>query len=237
MIRPVAALALSAAVALSAAAQDAPKEPTASELLRKVESTYAAYKTLKLKTKLALSKGEKKGEATVEMCMKSGDRVRFVLRGEIDGRELDLVLVCDGKQLKAEDRSRGGDPQLLDVPKDFGTGMLSILARGGSFLPFMAMRLLGGGEETPIAEWIVTGDEEFGKDEKIGERACRVVDYQLNLIREEEPATMRLWVDKETNRVVKRELTSPRGESIVETFESFEPDVEIADGDFKVDGK
>jgi outer membrane lipoprotein-sorting protein len=207
-------------------AQEKKQDPSAEELLKKVEEKGVKAKTFRQKAKIVLDFGEDKGgELDTESVFK-GDKFRVTLAGQAGPQKLDIKVVCDGAKIHVNPPQ--GEPKTKDAPKGAGEGMRLVLLRGGSFLPaFVASE-----REGDPRELLTVKDLKYGKDEKVGERACKVLVYTLTMKDERDEPEITLWVDAETHLPVKRQLKGGKGETITETYSDTKLDEDLKDADF-----
>ncbi len=217
----------------------APQEKKLSEaeaFLKKVEEKATKAKSLRYKAKLTLNEGGKEMGLDGEGSAKEG-KFKLDMGGEIEGKPLQVTITCDGKRMRTESVNPGGraEPQTIDAPKDAADDIRLLLVRVGALVTMV----LGDHKRDEAKELKALFDVsgvKFGKEEKIKDRAAKVLEYTLTFngkgAADNNTAEAKLWVDAETLTPIKREMTTSRGEAFTETFSEWKFDEEIKDDVF-----
>ena len=213
--------------------QEKKKLTEAEEFLKKVEEKATKAKTIKFKAKFTIPMGDQESAFEAEGSFKEGNKVKYSLEGEMMGKAMQMNVVCDGKKLHVEATGpRSTDPETLDAPKDLGEGLRLCVVRIGSLVGMFFGDKKAREGDTAYKELVEVEDVAFGKEEKVGERAAKVLKYTLVISGKSDKGEGKLWVDAETLAPLKHEITGPRGETITETFSEWKVDEEIKDEAF-----
>jgi len=203
----------------------AASEPEAEALFKKFEEKVAKAKTLKFKAKIAMEMKEMAAEFESEGSLKEGNKFKFNLSGEMMGQAHELAVTCDGTKLLAD--SGKGEPRIEDARKEMAEGMRILMARAGAIMPMMLIAE-SSNQEKDLKEFMKVYEFKLGKDEKVGEKACKVLIYKAAPDTQKE-ATVTLWLEADSLKPLKREIKAERGEVFTETCSSWIYDEEIKD--------
>lgn len=218
--------------AMSAAAEDPapPKsDPAAEELVKKVEAKVASAKTVSLRLSMEVAAGDEKQSFDVAVDFKEGNRARLKVEGKgADGKTaFTLTAVCDGKRVAR------GDPdgtEVTDAAADLAEKARGLAVRA----PVRDLSKTMGGTAPKTA--MTYADWAFAADEKVGERAAKVVTYTAS--RGSVKIEMKLWIDAENLELLKRETVERKkgavAARVTDTFSAMACDGEIADDTFAV---
>ena len=219
--------------------QDPPKSPEtkkadteAEAFLKKVEEKATKAKTLKCKSKLSFSQGGQEMTFDAESSVK-GDKIKLSFEGEAMGKTIQSTVTSNGSKIVAE----GGfeaETKTMDAPKDLGEGVRLTLVRMGAILTMFFSDKKAKDADFSMKDLSKVSDVKFGKEEKVGDRACKVLTFTINVKDEEKPANCKLWVDATTLAPVKRELEVEEGHTITETFSDWKLDEELKDSLFEL---
>ncbi|KAF0247138.1 MAG: hypothetical protein FD180_77 [Planctomycetota bacterium] len=224
-MRPLIALIICAS--LSRAEDPAPlkSDPAAEQLLQSVEAKLQNAKTVSIRASLAVRLGQYPVNRAVEIDFKEGNRARLLLTG---GNAVEGA-ACDGKELRVK---LAGGGSTAAAAADFAEKAREKLLR----VPMND--LWGYFQASPKA---ASGYSEFAflPDEKIGDRAVRVVTFVAT--RETTRSVYRMWIDETSLEVLKREMVEKFGDvetREVLTFASTKWDADLPDSTFdSVEGK
>jgi outer membrane lipoprotein-sorting protein len=209
----------------------AESEPEAEALYKRFEEKVTKSKTVKFKATIAMEMKEMAAEFTSEGCLKEGNKFKFNISGELMGQAREVSVVCDGAKILTD--SGRGEPKTEDARKDMAEAMRVLMARAGAIMPMMLGETAGRDPEKDLKEFMKVSGFKAGKDEKVGERNCKVLTYKAVPDNEKE-AEVKLWLDAETLKPVKREIKAERGEVFSETYASWIYDEEIKDDVFNL---
>jgi hypothetical protein len=222
--------------------QETPKEkPNEAEALyKKLEEKALKAKTIVCKSKLAIEERGKTMEFEFDGSIKEGNKVKILFEGESPMGPMQITITSDGTKLLVENsmgRGGAGDTE-SDTPKDLGEGLRTMLVRIGALSPMIIVRPAREGEEAPALKDAITASEfALGKDEKVGEKLCKVLTYKVTRQGEKDSPEVTLHVDPETLVIHKRLFKGNRGEEFAETFTKFEYDAEVKDEVFALPKK
>jgi outer membrane lipoprotein-sorting protein len=224
-MRPFAVAFFLAAVAL--AEEPAPPKPdsAAEELLKKIEAKIQGAKTVRVRASLAVRLGRYPVNREIEIDFKEGNRARLLLTG---GAAPEGV-ACNGKESRVQ---VGPGVTTAAAAADFAAKAREILLR----VPMDELRGYFLGSPRPAPAYT---EFAFLPDEKIGERAVRVVTFVAT--RDGNRQVFRTWIDEKSLELVKREYVEKFGETETRetlTIASTSFDADIPDAAFdSVEGK
>lgn len=224
-MRTLAAALLAAAVA---AAEEAPPKPdtAAEDLVKKVEEKVASAKTVSIALTMDVNTASEKRKFAIKLQFKEGNKVALHVDDADPAAKsgYSLAAVCDGKRVSRADP----DGQAVeDAPADLAAKARELAVRAP--LRELTMALGGRPSKTPCKY----SDFKFLDDEKVGERAARVVSYTCT--RGKAALQMKLWIDAEKLEVLKRETLDKKGDvenRVTDTFSAMAYDGDIADETF-----
>jgi outer membrane lipoprotein-sorting protein len=195
------------------------------EFLKQVEEKYVKAKTLSMTSKIVSDreKGEK-GEWTVDSKFKEGNRFKMTVNGT---KAKDFAVVCDGKKMG---HGEPGHQHSHDAPADYGEAFRILQVRAGGLIGLSCV------EDTSGVKDLKPADAKFAADEKIGDRAVKVVEYSIKFEHGRGTITIKqkIFVDAETLAILKREWKDDHGTSVTETNSDVKFDAEIADDTFTI---
>src|SRR6185503_3661956 len=116
--------------------------------------------------------GSQEGES--EGILQEGNLLKITLKVLAGGEAKPMRIYCDGKK-KHIDRGQGR-ARVTDAPKDLEEGLRYTIVRGGAAL---SMELVQSSFDKSLKDKIAVEDLRLGKDEKVGERNCKVLTYTL----------------------------------------------------------
>ncbi len=219
------------------------KKPSeAEEFLKKVEEKATKAKTLRCKAKLTMTEGGQEMEFDVEGSMAAEGKFKLSMEGEMMGKAMQVAVICDGKKMAVDGESPfgGGKPkEPADLPKGTAEGLRLLQIRVGTITTMMLADAPRGMDETSeLKDLFELSDIKFGKEEKIKDRAVKVLEYTLTFTGKQggnnNSADCKVWIDAETLAPVKREITGPRGESFTESVSEWKFDEEMKDSLFEL---
>jgi outer membrane lipoprotein-sorting protein len=211
------------AVILLLAALALQDSPTAEEFFKRVEEKYASAKTVELKADI---KAEKKngvaGAWTLQGQFKEGNRVKIAMNGTM---ATDYTICCDGKSTRHGSLRSG---HLHDAADRYGEGLRRLFIRAGGLVS------VGSAEHPDPSKDTSASDFKFAADEKVGDRAARVLEFSVKHGTGKDSITFRvkLWVEPESLALLKRESEDNHGGKIAETYSDVKFDGEIPDETF-----
>ena len=221
------ALALLLGLAPAAFAEEAKKDEAAEALFKKVEEKYAGAKTVQYSVKMVAKSESDSIDMTMSVACKAGNL--FVVSGEgnVSAMDLKMEMKSDGKKMKSLLNGAGG--KISDV-----TQAREGLLRGGMVRAglFTALDDLEKKELPKMEEQYPVKDLKSEADEKVGERAAKVISFTVSVKGKEASVAVRLWIDADTSAVLKREGKSTDGETSSEAYTGTTFDAEIADEKF-----
>jgi outer membrane lipoprotein-sorting protein len=201
-------------------------DKAAKELLAKIEEKYAKAKSIKIKGRVDIAGNEKfivETEATFK-----GDKFTLVHRAKRDKEEKTVTMVSDGADLVF---TKDGTTKRLDG-KGQGTGLVTAFSRVG----LVALYLFGeivDGKDVAVKDLFTASEAKLGKDEKVGDKLCKVLTYTVTMKGDKDVVAVTLWLDGDTLAPVKRTFKSDRDpDTAVETWSEFAFDAEIKDDVF-----
>jgi outer membrane lipoprotein-sorting protein len=212
------------ALFLALTAQD--KTNDAAELLKKVEEKAVSAKSLRWKGTAKIGADGKEFSLALDATFMEGNRARLDAESKDEKVPITFRFTCDGKRINFES-SKLGD-QIADADKGFAAGLNRILVRGGIFT-INHLKPDSTGEK--LVESVKVSDLSLA-DEKLGDRAARVLSYTLEV--DGKSTSVKLWVDAKTLAPIKREVISKQEPVIHETYDEWTVDAEIKDDLFKV---
>ncbi len=208
--------------ALAGAGDDADK------LFREVEKKIASAKSLRVVSDFAVEERGKefKIEGTLDLA---GDKMRMRLSGNIEGKEMKMSMVSDGKKMVSAISDAGGTKEQA-APKKLHELATKLLSRAGLAGSMFIVRRAGPGaaEEPDPDKLFAVRDFKAGKAVKVNDRDTKVLHYRLDIDGEKEKAEITLWVDARTLLPVKRLISAGEGKTkIVETYREFKLDPKL----------
>lgn len=222
-----------AAILLAGAASPAlgaAQDKGAEEAYRQIRESLEKARTVSVRFKFEGMAADPQGGRTVRCSgsihLKEGNRASLQARTAFGEREVETLMVSDGKTLRAIGGSPAPD---RDAP-----------ARVGSYLRWALMHSsvmalnARGTAETFDPEAHPPSNLKSGEADKDG----RTLSYGLTIAGV--ALEVRLWYDPKTWRIVKRTLTSTRKgveDRISETLEVYVLDADVPDHTFKLPGK
>lgn len=218
-------------VLLAPAARD-----EAEDLFRKVEARYADAKSIRVEGRI---EGEARAvERTSKSTFQLDARFReskayLVLHGHEGGVARTMAVHLDGTRL-VYGFSKGALKEVA-APSDGARVVRIALARGGAMAApmYAAIEREGG-----IDGWITASGFKLGGEEKVGDRPCRILEYDATLKGGGQEVKLRhkIWIDTETLGILKRESRRDDENGGFTATESLAPkfDVEIPDEDLTI---
>lgn len=187
-----------AAVAVAEDPASAKTDPAAEELLKKVEAKLQKAKTVSIRASLTYTLGQYPHKFDIEIDFKEGNRARIMLTGK---DKVSMGAACDGKAVRRKSPQGG---TTVDATADFAEKGRAMLLR----TPMIEATAYFEGKDPQAAP----GYSEFAflPDEKIGERAVRVVTFAAT--RDSIRKDVRMWIDEKALEVVKREIVEKIGD-------------------------
>ena len=201
-------------------AQD--KKDDGEALFTKAEEKATKGKTFHFKASLEFKEGDKESKVAVEGWFKEGNKFKVAYSGDMGGEHTDFTAISDGKRVKGREKT-------ADAPKDLAAELRKLCASG---TPLFAVMFLASDQFEGTKDMVTISKIKLGKDDKVGDRAVKVITYAAGIKDEKEETTGTIWIDATTSALVKRELKGPKGEHLVETYETWKVDEELKDEDF-----
>jgi len=196
-------------VALPALAQEGKQ---AEKLFRTFEKKLVAAKALRIALEGTAAgiedvPGVLKYKGT--MLLAEGNKARFEMEVEMEGKKQKSNLVSDGAKMIGDDIFEGKSPP-KDTPKKFFEEMIGFFKHGGPVVGHVFSSSSSEGVRS-VATFKASAFK-LGNKEKIGNREAQVIEYKLVL--EDAPKEVaklsfseKLWLDVETNLPLKRVFT------------------------------
>ncbi len=212
-------LALVASIACCEDANPPKSDPAAEELLKKVEAKIQGARTVRIRASLAVKVGRYPVNRQIEIDFKEGNRARLLLTGS----NVSEGASCDGKNVLVK---LGGGASTAAAEPDFAEKARALLLR--TSMDELRGYFLGSPRPPPAY-----GEFAFLPDEKIGERAVRVVTFVAT--RDGLRQVFRVWIDEKAVEVLKREHVEKFGDTETReilTLASTSCDADIPDSTF-----
>jgi outer membrane lipoprotein-sorting protein len=211
-----------------------PKETEAEAFLRKVEEKAVKAKSIKYKTKIVMAMGQEEITFAGEGSFKESDKFKLSMEGEMMGKAMQVAVVSDGKNvhIDGEGGPTSGEATTVALPKDAGEGTRLCLVRLGSLIAMFYGDKKFKEKEGSIKDIVTVSAVKFDKEEKVGERAAKVLTYTITIEDKNDTGEIKLWVDAETLAPLKREINTGNGQTMTETFSTWSFDEEIKDDVF-----
>jgi outer membrane lipoprotein-sorting protein len=208
------------------------------KLLREMDATIAAAKTLRIEFVIEMRQSEQVARGWLALA--DGNRFRH----EVKLGDQTSVVVSDGRRV--------GGPRLGEVGSLFPKAPLpawhnevlqSWLGRGGTFLSLMAVyeQVNQRPGETPgFEDRPRASNSKLLSDEEVNGARTRVVEYDLTwsaTAPDFRTAKVRVWIDPKTKLPVRRTMTfgdKPGGERFTATHTKFEIDPKLDDTIFEI---
>jgi S1-C subfamily serine protease len=181
-------------------------ESEAEKMFRAMEKKVSEAKSVQGAFESVGQAGEHEFKTKGNFSLAEGNKARFDLVNEVDGRQSKIRVVSDGARVEYA----GATQLVLDTRKDFNAHILAGLNRGGIVALDVPPRRVG----LPTASGF-----KLGAKEKVGDRQTQVVDYKLNLADGPGPWSVQVWLDSETHLPLKRVLSRSPGPRVTETYQ------------------
>ncbi len=215
--------------------QEPKKETEAEALLKKIEEKATKAKSLTYKSKMTMTLKGKEVTFEGEGSLKEGNKAKVSFAGDLGGMTMEVSVVSDGSKMHVEGGGPGGaTDETVDAPKDLAEGLRICVVRVGAIVAMSFTDKNHKEKGTSFKELAVVSNLRIEKDEKVGDRAAKVLTFSLEIEDDKNVGDVKLWVDAETLAPLKRELTGGRGETMVEIFSEWKLDVELKDDLFKL---
>jgi outer membrane lipoprotein-sorting protein len=149
------------------------------------------------------------------MALVEGNKLRFEMEGENNGRSMTILLVSDGLKTVTV-RNKEVTPK-AEPPKNLTEGTLAAVSRCGSMLSlFVVMNFIAKDGEKPktidVNTFMPISDIKFGKKESLDGKETQIIEYTLSVSEEGNPKKdlmkCKVWIDTKTLLPVKRIQTS-----------------------------
>lgn len=210
------------------------------DIFKKVEERALSSRAFSIKSRIEI-KGTRDGmatEAELNGTFRSkGEGLAAVeISGTMNGKPFQVTMVSDGKKARYE---AGGQTGTAEHRLPLGRIARQLHVRAGLFgsAGAIVQTIL-----QPGLEWnklFIATDITAKADEKVGDRSCKVLVFNLPSAAPGAPALKcKLWIDAERWVPVKRETTSSgdrESATIMETYTDIVRDGEIADDVFRID--
>ncbi|MEK7466971.1 MAG: hypothetical protein AAB074_06095 [Planctomycetota bacterium] len=221
-MRPLAIALFLASVALAEDPAPVKSDPAAEELLKKVEEKIGKAKTVSIRASLTFMMGRFAHKFEIELDFKEGNRARIMLASRDKGT---AGAACDGKVVRR--KTPQGDTT-ADAAADFAAKGREMSLR----IPMIELSAHFEGKEPQATP--AYSEFAFLPDEKIGERAVRVVTFAST--RDSRRKDVRVWIDEKSLEVLKREIVEKKQaaeERETLTFGSMAYDADLPDSTFE----
>jgi RNA polymerase sigma factor (sigma-70 family) len=188
-----------------------PQRGEAEKLFRKMDKQLSEAKTLRIAAEGSAEgiedlRGGLKYKGTVFLAQ--GNKARFEMEGEIEGKKQKMVLVSDGTRMVNDIEEFGKRPR--DTPKDLFEVTVGFFKHGGPVAGYVLASAGPDGNATYAK--LTPSAFKLGQKEKVGRRQAQVIEYLLSL--EDAPKggekvtlSETLWLDTETNLPLRRVFT------------------------------
>jgi outer membrane lipoprotein-sorting protein len=183
----------------------------AEKLFRKMEKKLSEAKSLRVVLEGTAEgiedlRGALKYKGT--MILAQGNKARFEMEMEIDGKTHRTTFVSDGAKMIGDIAEKGKRPR--DTPKEFFEVTVGFFKHGGPVAGYVFSSSGPEGKQS-FAKFKPSAFK-LGQKEKVGQRQAQVVEYKLTLengSKEAEKLSLseKLWLDAETNLPLKRIFT------------------------------
>lgn len=209
--------------------KDPPKDEAAEALFKKLEAKYAEAKTVQYTVEMLGKDKNDTIKMTFAVAAKAGNMLRMAGEGEIAGTAVKMTVVCDGTKL--ETRFNG-----LGRPAGKASANAASILRGGMVRAgvFEAIDSMDKESLGKMDEQYAVTLLKLGEDEKVGDKAMKVLTWKVSVKGKDWTWTQKAWVDEETLTIVKREGKGSDGRTELETYTDTKFDGELKDEDFKV---
>jgi outer membrane lipoprotein-sorting protein len=183
----------------------------AEKLFRKLEKKLSEAKSLRVALEGTAEgvedlRGALKYKGT--MVLAQGNKARFEMEMEFNGKKHRTTFVSDGTKMIGDIAGEGGKLR-RDTPKKFFEVTIGFFRHGG---PVAGHVFSSSGPEGETFASFKPSAFKLGQKEKIGQRQAQVIEYKLtleNAPKEAENLSLseKLWLDAETNLLLKRVFT------------------------------
>jgi outer membrane lipoprotein-sorting protein len=192
----------------------------AEKLFRDLEERVGKAKVVRIAFASKIMKdGKESGHFKGSVILEEGAKARIEVQGSVDGKDVSLRMVSDGKKMKVFASPVGKEVE-EPLPKHFGTMARNAMSRVG---PTAALLLVHprvqGKDEPDLAKLLGVSDFKLGERTKVEGRDVRVVEYRVNLM--DEKVFVKLWLDAKTHLPLKRREGSDKKGEGVQIFETY----------------
>jgi len=211
-MRGLLALMLTTVASWSGAAE--PNE--AEKLFRDIEKKLVTAKTLQIHFDLIVSMNDKKEKLTGTFLLGEGDKFRIEAEGDVFGKALKSICVCDGTNMVLE-TSAMKSQKTDKASKGIGTFLRGSLPQQGFFVSMLQIQ--GFSDDKSIKK-SMTDFKLVGK-EKVGTKDTQMIEWSVRE-NDKETALMKLWLDTKTSLPVKQVWKDTHlKDDITETYSEF----------------
>jgi outer membrane lipoprotein-sorting protein len=196
------------------------QENEAEKLFRAVEKKIKAARAIQVASEIHLQEKEKQGKFKASLLLARDDKAQLKLSGELDGKEMKMEVLSDGKQLKVH-ISFFPEAKEQPLPKKFHDTVSALVSRVGLLGGMFIVRNKEDEEkEVDVEKLFPLSDFKMEAAEKVGGRDTKVMSYTV--VPDKKEARVTLWVDANTLLPLKR-LIVPKGENdrFTETYTQF----------------
>ncbi|MCE9583120.1 MAG: hypothetical protein K8T20_11570 [Planctomycetes bacterium] len=201
--------------------------------LKKVEERYATAKTLQYKCVVGLGAQPENWRERRTLATKAGNLLRIDGLVTGDFSELRTIVVCDATNLEMFHNGREMPPCYIDVANVDCMVRAWMVRVGLEEALYCDYR----GELLKSSETYVVEDLKFAADEKVGDQVAKVLTYTVKVNGRNKSWKQKLWIDAETEVLLKREGTSSDGQRVTESYSDTKFDEEIPDERFELPKK
>jgi outer membrane lipoprotein-sorting protein len=229
-------LALAALLFVAPARAPAQDGGEAKKLFDAMEEKLTKAKSLRLAFTSEMTKGgaERTDKIKGTLTLGQGDRFRLEAAGSVDGKDIKVVAVSDGKMTGLK-RTRGGEPspdvKKAPTRKNIAAGLARTVSRSGVFLGLSGPSLDPARKgDVELDKLFPVSDFKLGGKEKVEGREAQVLTYKLST-RGDEKLNVKVWIDPATSLPLKRVVTVPsKGGAegrMVETYADIKTSAEL----------
>jgi outer membrane lipoprotein-sorting protein len=195
-------LVVSAAFSLTRAGGPQPNE--AEKLFRDLEKKLATAEAVRAAGDMTLKAPGKEAKVEIALTLARGNKSRLKIKGELNGKDVTVETVSDGKDFRAVEGPGGRKGIALHMTEQHNELYGILLTRLG-LAGLVEVPPLPKGKKTDLQKMFPVGGFKLGKAEKVNGRDARVIHYHVTLggkvaIQET------LWLDAKTLLPMKRSL-------------------------------
>lgn len=187
----------------------------AEKVFRRMEVAVMKATTIDVAFDVTLE-GVFQGTLKGNLVFKTKNKTRLEFNGDFavggaDKKPFKMLMISDGAKMLMTTLGPNPEPQISETMKELGEMQKVMMVRSGIACPiFMLAENIQPGQkprEFNADEQLKVVAFKFDKDEKVGERAARVLQYNLVNRNFTDPLGVSLWLDAQTNLPLKRVVT------------------------------